>query len=57
MEDLGRFDLVVVLYWLLGFIDLITGDMGLGFGSLVWRLIMRKNTKNKNMFRKNNERN
>ena len=47
----------MVLYWLLGFIDLITGDMGLGFGSLVWRLIMRKNTKNKNMFRKNNERN
>ena len=27
------------------------------FGSLLWRLIMGKNTKNKNMFRKNNERN
>ena len=57
LEDLGRFDLVVVLCWLLGFMDLIAGDMGLGFGSLLWRLIMGKNTKNKNMFRKNNERN
>ena len=45
--------------------DLIVGDMGLGFGwdmglgfgSLLWRLIIGKNTKNKNMLGKNNGRN
>ena len=30
MEDLGRIDLVVMLCWLLGFMDLIAGEMGLG---------------------------
>ena len=29
--NFGRFDSVVVLCWLLGFMDLIVGDMGLGF--------------------------
>ena len=47
----------MVLCWLLGFMDLIVGDMGLGFGSLLWRLIIGKNTKNKNMLGKNNGRN
>ena len=39
MEDLGRFDLVVVLCWLLWFMDLIAGDMGL-VEIWVWGLVL-----------------
>ena len=39
LEDLGRFDLVVVLCWLLGFMDLIAGDMGL-VEIWVWDLVL-----------------
>ena len=35
LGNFGRFDSVVVLCRLLGFMDLIAGDIGLGFGSLL----------------------
>ena len=52
MEDLGRFDSVVVLCWLLGFMDLIAGDMGLGFGFLLWRLIMGRTQRTRSCLEK-----
>ena len=39
LEDLGRIDLVVMLCWLLGFMDFIAGDMGL-VEIWVWGLVL-----------------